>query len=215
MATASDDPTIRCGVFSTVRQAVQAVEGLLAAGFGKDQVSVLCSDEAKERHFREYERERPAGSDTPEAAATGGVIGALLGGLVSAGVTTASGLALLLAGPSFLIGGVWYSPLLFANAWMREAKITEEELRAKVAPVFAGAFVLSFVIALNLAMLLGKSASLGWGAGAGALAGVGFAAMSLAIVFLFERRSTMLIVIDGGYLAVSYTVMGVVIAAIQ
>lgn len=116
---------------------------------------------------------------------------------------------------SFLIGGVWYSPLLFARAWMREAKLNEEELRERVAPVFAGAFVLSFVIALNLAMLLGKSASLGWGAGAGALAGVGFAAMSLAIVFLFERRSAMLIVIDGGYLAVAYTVMGVVIAAIQ
>lgn len=116
---------------------------------------------------------------------------------------------------SFLIGGVWYSPVLFANAWMREAKITEAQLRGKVGAVFAGAFVLSFVIALNLAMLLGTNASLGWGAGAGALAGVGFAAMSLAVVFLFERRSPMLIVIDGGYLAVSYTVMGVVIAAIQ
>ena len=116
---------------------------------------------------------------------------------------------------SFLIGGLWYSPLLFARAWMREAKLTDEELRAKVGVVFGGAFVLAFVIALNLAMLLGKNASLGWGAGAGALAGVGFATMSLATVYLFERRSLMLIVIDGGYLAVSYMVMGVVIAAIQ
>jgi hypothetical protein len=30
-------------------------------------------------------------------------------------------------------------------------------------------------------------------------------------VFLFERRSMMLIVIDGGYLAVSYTAMGAII----
>jgi hypothetical protein len=34
-------------------------------------------------------------------------------------------------------------------------------------------------------------------------------------VFLFERRSLTLMIIDGGYLAVSYTVMGVIIAALQ
>ncbi len=116
---------------------------------------------------------------------------------------------------SFLIGGVWYSPLLFVRAWMREAGVTEDQLRGRVAQTFAGAFVLSLVVATNLALFLGTNASLGWGAGAGALAGVGWAAASLATVFLFERRSVMLMVIDGGYLAVSYTVMGVVIAALQ
>jgi hypothetical protein len=116
---------------------------------------------------------------------------------------------------SFLIGGLWYSPVLFARAWMREAGLAEEKLREKVAQTFAGAFVLSLVVALNLAFFLGTNASLGWGAGAGALAGVGWAAASLGIVFLFERRSLTLMIIDGGYLAVSYTVMGVIIAALQ
>ncbi len=116
---------------------------------------------------------------------------------------------------SFLIGGLWYSPVLFARAWMREAGLTEEQLRGKVAQTFAGAFIMSFIIALNLAFFLGTSATLGWGAGAGALAGVGWAAASLVTVFLFERRSVTLMVIDGGYLAVSYTVMGVIIAALQ
>lgn len=116
---------------------------------------------------------------------------------------------------SFLIGGVWYSPILFARAWMREAGLPEERLREKVGAVFAGAFALSLVVALNLALFLGEGASIAWGAGAGALAGAGWAAASLATVFLFERRSTMLIVIDGGYLAVSYTAMGAIIAAIQ
>jgi hypothetical protein len=116
---------------------------------------------------------------------------------------------------SFLIGGLWYSPILFARAWMREAGLEEARLRQRVGAVFAGAFVLSVVIALNLALFLGKDASIAWGAGAGALAGIGWAAASLATVFLFERRSTILIVIDGGYLAVSYTAMGAIIAAIQ
>ncbi len=116
---------------------------------------------------------------------------------------------------SFLIGGLWYSPVLFARAWMRETGLSEERLREKVAQTFAGAFVLSLVVALNLAFFLGTNASLGWGAGAGALAGVGWAAASLATVFLFERRSFTLMVIDGGYLAVSYTAMGTIIAALQ
>jgi hypothetical protein len=116
---------------------------------------------------------------------------------------------------SFLIGGVWYSPILFARAWMREAGLAEDKLRERVAAVFAGAFVLSVVIALNLAVFLGQNAGVAWGAGAGALAGAGWGAASLAITFLFERRSAMLIVIDGGYIAVSYTAMGAIIGAIQ
>lgn len=116
---------------------------------------------------------------------------------------------------SFLIGGLWYSPVLFARAWMRETGLSEDALREKVAQTFAGAFVLSLVVALNLAFFLGTHASIGWGAGAGALAGVGWAAASLATVFLFERRSFTLMVIDGGYLAVSYTAMGTIIAALQ
>jgi len=114
---------------------------------------------------------------------------------------------------SFVIGGVWYSPILFAKAWQREAGLTDAQLRANVGKAFTGAFVLSLVVAVNLAFFLGRHAGVAWGAGAGALAGIGWAAASLATVFLFERRSVMLIVIDGGYLAVAYTAMGAIIGA--
>ena len=112
---------------------------------------------------------------------------------------------------SFLIGGVWYSPLLFAAAWQREAGLSDEQVRKGAGKTFAGAFLLSLVVAINLGFFLGRHAGIAWGCGAGALAGIGWAGASLATVFLFERRSTMLIVIDGGYLAVSYAVMGMII----
>jgi hypothetical protein len=121
--------------------------------------------------------------------------------------------ALVAALSSFVIGGVWYSPILFAKAWQREAGLTDAQLRTQLGKTFTGAFVLSLIMALNLAAFLGQHAGIAWGSGAGALAGIGWATASLAIVFLFERRSTMLIVIDGGYLAVSYTVMGAIIGA--
>lgn len=114
---------------------------------------------------------------------------------------------------SFLIGGIWYSPILFARAWMREAGLSEEALRRGVGKTFAAAFVLSLIVALNLAFFLGPDPSIAWGATAGALAGVGWVAATLATIFLFERRSLALIVIDGGYAAVSYTAMGAILGA--
>jgi hypothetical protein len=121
--------------------------------------------------------------------------------------------ALVAAVSSFVIGGMWYSPILFAKAWQREAGLTDDQLRTQLGKTFTGAFVLSLIIAFNLAAFLGPSGGIAWGSGAGALAGVGWAAASLATVYLFERRSLMLIVIDGGYIAVSYTVMGAIIGA--
>jgi hypothetical protein len=112
---------------------------------------------------------------------------------------------------SLLIGGVWFSPILFARAWQREAGLTDDQVRKGAGKALCGGFALALVIALNLAMFLGKHAGIVWGTGAGALAGIGWATASLATVYLFERRSVMLIVIDGGYLAVSYAVMGAIL----
>jgi hypothetical protein len=114
---------------------------------------------------------------------------------------------------SFLIGGLWYSPILFANAWMREAGLSKEALENGIGRAFAGAFVLSVVVAVNLAFFLGADATVSWGATAGALAGVGWVAASMGVTFLFERRSLTLWLIDAGYQAVAYTVMGTIIGA--
>jgi hypothetical protein len=121
--------------------------------------------------------------------------------------------ALVAAVSSLLIGGVWFSPILFARAWQREAGLTDEQVQRGAGRALGGAFVLALVIALNLAMFLGPHAGIAWGTGAGALAGIGWATASLATVYLFERRSLLLIVIDGGYLAVSYAAMGAIIGA--
>lgn len=114
---------------------------------------------------------------------------------------------------SFALGGLWYSPILFAKAWMRESNLTEEQVAANVGRTFAGAFVLSLVIAVNLAFFLGPDATVAFGASAGALAGVGWGAAALGVTYLFERRSLTLWLIDGGFHAVSFTLMGTIIGA--
>ncbi len=88
------------GVFDSVDDARRAVKQLLAAGFTQEHITVVCSDETKERYFSEFEHQHPAGTYTPAATIAGGTIGALLGGLTVVGSAIATGsLALWAAGP--------------------------------------------------------------------------------------------------------------------
>jgi hypothetical protein len=93
------DQPFRVGAFSTIAAADNVVERLLDAGFTKQEISVICSDEMKEQHFSEFEHEQPAGTNTPAAVAIGGSIGAALGGLTAIGIGAATGgVGLLVAG---------------------------------------------------------------------------------------------------------------------
>jgi uncharacterized protein YneF (UPF0154 family) len=124
-------------------------------------------------------------------------------------------LAVLVAALSaFIIGGLWYSPLLFANVWMREARISEETIKqANMVKIFGLSFILSLIISFNLAAFLGPDSDLIWGITAGALAGVGWVATSLGIIYLFERKSLKLFLINAGYLAISFIISGAIIGA--
>jgi hypothetical protein len=99
--------TIRCAVFRDIAQTEKIVDQLRAAGFTGQQISVLCSDEGKEKHFRGYQHEHEAVDDehTLESAAVGGLTGAAVGGLIAAGMTTIAGLAIFSAGAGLLVGG--------------------------------------------------------------------------------------------------------------
>jgi len=126
-------------------------------------------------------------------------------------------LAVLVAAVScFIIGGLWYSPVMFANLWMKEANITEESIKqANMSKIFGISFILTLIISFNLAAFLGPDAGLVWGISAGALAGIGWVAASFGIVYLFERKSLKLFLINAGYLAVAFIVAGGIIGAWQ
>lgn len=115
---------------------------------------------------------------------------------------------------SFAIGGFWYSPLLFGNAWMKEAGISEEKVRkSKMLRIFGFTFLLSLVICFNLAAFLGPDSDLLWGMTAGGLAGIGWVAASLGVLYLFEGRSITLFLINGGYNTVYFIIAGGIIGA--
>ena len=55
-----------------------------------------------------------------------------------------------------------------------------------MAVVFGASFVLSLLIAFNLAAFLAGAPNLAWGLTAGALAGIGWVATAMGITYLFE-----------------------------
>lgn len=114
---------------------------------------------------------------------------------------------------TFVLGGLWYSPLLFGRAWQRLAGLDDAQAQSKLALTFGGAAVCALIASVNLAFFLGPTATVGFGAGAGAAAGVGWVATGLTTTFLFERRPLALTAIDAGYHAVAYTAMGALLGA--
>ena len=125
-------------------------------------------------------------------------------------------LAVLVAALStFLVGGLWYSPVLFGKVWMRANGFTEQQVQSfNKARAFGGAFILALVMSANLAMFLADpKTTLMWGITAGALAGVGWAAAGLAVVALFENRSWPYILVNCGYLIVAFVLMGAILGA--
>lgn len=108
MATTITERPLRVAVFGRVEEADRAVAGLLAAGFTKDDITVVCSNEAIERHFQQYRKQEPAGTYTTASAMGGGAIGAALGGLtaVAGGIATGGVGLLATAGIATWAGGV-------------------------------------------------------------------------------------------------------------
>jgi hypothetical protein len=115
---------------------------------------------------------------------------------------------------AFVLGGLWYGPL-FGAAWMRESGVTPEvAAKGNAGKIYGLAFLWTLVMAYNLAFFLGQP-SIGPGQGAlyGFATGFGWIAMGIFVIGLFERRSLALMLINGGYMTFTLTLMGAIIAA--
>jgi hypothetical protein len=122
--------------------------------------------------------------------------------------------AILVAGVSaFVLGGAWYSPILFVKPWLAGAGLTEEEVRrGNPAKIFGLSFVLTLVMSANLAAFLSGPPNLAWGLAAGALAGVWVVGF-LGILYLFEHRPLKLFLVNGGYCMLALVIMGGILGA--
>lgn len=113
---------------------------------------------------------------------------------------------------SLVIGGLWWSPLLFAKAWQREAGISDEQLaKANPAKTFGLTFIIALLMSYNLAFFLAAPGTTWqWGVAAGLLTAVWVAGMFIVIA-LFEQRSLKYMLINCGYIVVYFAVIGFIL----
>lgn len=121
-------------------------------------------------------------------------------------------LAVLAAAASaFMLGGLWYGPL-FGRAWMTAAGISEERAAGgNKALIFGGSFALALLAAASFAVFLGPTVTLLQGTLYGLTAGICWVAGSYGISYLFERRPLSHFLINGGYHALQFTLIGAIL----
>jgi len=116
----------------------------------------------------------------------------------------------------FAIGGLWYSPMLFAKPWVRLMNKTEEELKANAPGALP--FVIVFITALLTALVLAiienhfKPLTATRGALLGVLCWLGFAAPTSFGTATFSGTPKAVWAINSGYNLVSFVAAGVILA---
>lgn len=122
----------------------------------------------------------------------------------------------------FALGGLWYSPVLFAKRWIALQNKSEEQVRAEAAaanmPVlYIVAFVCAFLQAWVLAMVIGHMSqvadmSVAHAAIFSALLWVGLAGSTSFATALFSGAPRQLWAINSLYNLVSFVIAGIILA---
>ena len=112
----------------------------------------------------------------------------------------------------FALGAVWYSPLLFVKPWAKAAGLeVDYDKRGNFAMILGISFDLTLVMAANLAFFVAGVTELVAVIGYAVAAGLGWAALSLWVISLFERRPFAYVLINGGYLTVGFAILGLIL----
>ena len=120
---------------------------------------------------------------------------------------------LLAALSSFMLGGLWYSPVLFGKTWLEGCGLTELDLQNSDPKLIYGlAFILSLLAAFVLAFILGPDPNITQSIIIGAAVGIGLASSSLGISYIFEQRPLSLFLVNGGYHTFQFILMAVILS---
>jgi hypothetical protein len=116
----------------------------------------------------------------------------------------------------FILGGLWFSPLLFVKAWLEETRITPEIAKAaghgksRMAAAFACTVVSTFTLAILVAA--NRTSSPLKGAELGLLVGAGLVAARQGVNALFELRSLRVYLIVSGHDVALSVMLGALLA---
>jgi hypothetical protein len=117
----------------------------------------------------------------------------------------------------FMLGGLWYSPVLFAKKWVALQGKTMEEMQAsggaspgQYVQVFICGLLVSAVMAMVIAHMPDPNAA--HGVIAGVVLWIGFAAATSYGTALFSMKPKALWAIDSGFNLVSFILAGIILS---
>ena len=116
-AASTDDKRLVTGLFNDRESAESAYRSVESRGYGRDDVNLLMSDDARARHFGSEDPQGGAtelGSKAAEGAGIGGAIGGGLGAVLAA--VAAIGTSLVLPGVGLVVAGPLAAALAGAGA---------------------------------------------------------------------------------------------------
>jgi hypothetical protein len=124
-------------------------------------------------------------------------------------------LALLVAAlVRMAMGALWYSPALFVNQWLALVNQTPEDMKAgmgkNIVTDLIGSFIMAFV--LVHAVHYAGATTIGQGVAVGFFNWLGFIATVTLSTVNYEKRPTMLWVINNGYQLITLAIMGAIVA---
>ncbi len=116
---------------------------------------------------------------------------------------------------SFVIGGAWYSPSLFAKPWLRAINHTptpgeKQGMGSAMVAMFVSLLVTAYVLA-HFTVYAGAN-TVSTGAQLGFWVWLGFTAMFTVTTVVFERLPWALYWITNGYQLISLVVMSIIVA---
>lgn len=121
----------------------------------------------------------------------------------------------LAAFAAFFLGFVWYT-IVFAKPWQKEIGMKEQDKNVQppnMGLLLGGSFVLEVLMAVVLAIFIGKEADAITGLVKGAAIGLAFVGFAFGVNYLFEGKSFKHWLINAGYNTAVFALMGLIIGA--
>lgn len=121
---------------------------------------------------------------------------------------------LVAAAVNFMIGGLWYSPILFGNKWAALNNLSKEDMSHKgsMAKLMIAAAVVTLLAAFGLSVFT-QPAGWKWGMIIGGFIGVFIVVMNNIKHYAFLNKPVQVMVIDAFHDIICYMAMGLIMGA--
>ncbi|MCP4565994.1 MAG: DUF1761 domain-containing protein [FCB group bacterium] len=113
----------------------------------------------------------------------------------------------------YVLGGLWYSPLLFGKSWMKLVNLTEEDCKKGAGMAYVVSFIASFLMAYILAYIIhfAHAITAFRGAETGFWCWLGFVATVTTANMMYSKKPFKLHLIDILYPLVGLLIMGAIL----